>query len=189
MKVLFRIKNKINQILNNLYVVYLRIFMGYKIGNNCFIDIKTSFTGLYGNVSIGNNCIIEPNVRFKSNKNNEKRETVIENESNVFVGYGSIIDATCHVKIMSDTMIGPYVYITDANYVLKDKDIPIAKQSAIYKSTIIEKNVWIGSQCQILMGVRIGGNSNVAANSTVTKNMNENSLVTGISACVKKQLF
>lgn len=185
----FKISNRINLFLDFLFIRYLVFVKGFVIGQNCRISRKTSFSGIYGSVRIGDNCFIEPNVRFKAAKSNINKKYVIEIKSNVFIGYGSIIDANSYIEIGKNSMIGPYVFISDGNHVLIEKNLPIASQGGNFKETLIGDNVWVGCQSQILKGVCIGANSIVAANSTVVKTMPEDSLILGVPAMVKKNIF
>ena len=47
------------------------------------------------------------------------------------------------------------------------------------KEIIIEKNCWIGMNCIIMKGVRIGKNTVIGAGSVVIKNCEENSVYAG----------
>jgi acetyltransferase-like isoleucine patch superfamily enzyme len=58
----------------------------------------------------------------------------------------------------------------------------------IARPIVIERNVWITSQCVILGGVRIGENSVVAAGSVVTKSVPPNVLVGGNPARVIREV-
>lgn len=189
MIIFFKINNRINLFLDFLFKKYLIYVKGFDIGKNCKISRRVSFSGIYGNVRIGENCVIEPNVRFKAAKSNINRKFVINIKSNVFIGYGTIIDANSYIEIGKNSMIGPYVLISDGNYIMKEKNVPIASQGGNFKETIIEENVWIGCQSQVLMGVRLGSNSIVAANSTVVKSMDGSSLIVGTPAKIKKNIF
>jgi acetyltransferase-like isoleucine patch superfamily enzyme len=51
---------------------------------------------------------------------------------------------------------------------------------------IIEDNVWIGINCIILKGVKIGKNSAIAAGSVVTRSIPANCLAAGNPARVVK---
>lgn len=86
-------------------------------------------------------------------------------------------------------MIGPNVFITDANHILKVPNIPIASQGGIFNPTFIGENSWIGAHSQILSGASIGNNSIVAANTTVLNTFSDNSLIAGIPGKIKKKLF
>lgn len=186
---LFKTNNKVNSILDFLFKKYLIYVKGFVIGKNCLISRKTFFSCVYGSVKIGDNCIIEPNVRFKTARRKNIKEYVIEINSNAYIGYGTIIDANSYIKIGKNSMIGPYVLISDGNHILKEKDVPISCQGGNFKETIIEDNVWIGCQSQVLMGVRVYSNSIIAANSTVVRSMEGCSLIAGVPATIKKNLF
>ncbi|HRP89099.1 MAG TPA: acyltransferase [Edaphocola sp.] len=169
---------------------FLKNIYCYQIGSNCNISRKASFKGLYGKVKIGDNCIIEPNVRIKFAQNIENNKFVIEIGNNVFIGFSSIIDAGISVKIEDNVMIGPNVFITDSNHILNKPDVPIALQGGKFEKVVIEKNVWIGSGCQILPGVIIRKNSIVGAGSTLISQVNEDGvLIVGSPGRIKKKLF
>ena len=57
-------------------------------------------------------------------------------------------------------------------------------ESEISKEVIIGKHVWIGANSVILKGVKIGDNSIIAANSLVTKDIMNNTLVGVKSECI-----
>ena len=46
----------------------------------------------------------------------------------------------------------------------------------------IENNVWLGTHCVILDGVRVGKGSVIAAGAVVNKNVGPNSIVGGVPA-------
>ena len=48
------------------------------------------------------------------------------------------------------------------------------------KPIVIEENAWIGMNCIILKGVRIGRNSIIAAGSVVTKDVPDNCIAGGV---------
>ncbi len=189
MKLLNKVHNRINKLLNIFYINYLRLVKGFQIGNNCKISRKTFLEGLYGSIQIGDNCTIEPSVRFKSYQSLGDCQQAIVIKDNVYIGYNTVIDAGLKVQVDEYTMIGPFVYITDANHIFKNKAEPIANQGGDFKKTHIKSNVWVGSHCQILKGVVIGENSIVGANSTVLESTPPNSLIVGIPAKKKKQIF
>ena len=88
-------------------------------------------------------------------------------------------------------MIGHNVQIYDSDFHstnpskrLKNKlDTPSNNHSVL-----IEDNCWIGANCIILKGVKIGKNSVIAANSTVTKNVPPNKIYGGSPAKLIRDL-
>ena len=92
---------------------------------------------------------------------------------------------------LSRMVIGHNVQIYDSDFHstnpskrLKNKlDPPNNKHSVL-----IEDNCWIGANCIILKGVKIGKNSVIAANSTVTKNVPPNKVYGGSPAKFIKDL-
>lgn len=174
---------------DKIFEKYLNIIFGVKFGKNCRISRKSSFTCLYGIVKFGDNCVVEPYARIKAVQNIHDRQTVINIDSNVFVGYCTIIDGGNYIEIGQNSMIGPHVFITDSDHKLERRDVPIGLQGGYYGTTLIGQNVWIGASAQVLRGGEIQQNSIVGANSTVMKGMEQESLIVGIPAKEKKRLF
>ena len=54
------------------------------------------------------------------------------------------------------------------------------------KKSIIENHVWIGANCVILGGVKIGEHAVIAAGAVVTKDVTSNTIVGGVPAVVIK---
>jgi maltose O-acetyltransferase len=65
----------------------------------------------------------------------------------------------------------------------------LAPPSATSRPVVIEDSVWIGEKCIILKGVRIGRNSIVAAGTTVTKDVPQDSIVKGPQAHVTALIY
>ncbi len=86
------------------------------------------------------------------------------------IGYGTVISASRYVEIGNDTMISKNCYIADNNghpispkRRLKHDSVKQSEVDPVY----IGKNVWIGVNCCIMKGVKIGDNAIIAANSVV----------------------
>ena len=94
---------------------------------------------------------------------------------------GSFINNNCqiisHKKIAigKNVCIGPNTIIMDHDHVFGKNGV----EKKIFKSKeiIIEDNAWIGANCVILKGARIGKNSVVAAGSIVNCDVPENSIL------------
>lgn len=90
------------------------------------------------------------------------------------------------VMIGSDVMIGPNTVITTVGHPISPRQRK--KKMANSKLIKIGNNVWIGANCTILPGVKIGDNAIVAAGAVVTKDVPENSIVAGVPAKVIKEI-
>ena len=83
-------------------------------------------------------------------------------------------------------MIADKVYISDNTHSYQDPNVPILSQPVMYIGDVkIGDNVWIGENVSIL-GVEIGRNSVIAANSVVNKNIPPFSVAAGCPAKVVK---
>lgn len=81
------------------------------------------------------------------------------------------------------------VTILSTTHKFVDVNVNIKDQRIEEKKTIIENNVWIGAKATILSGIRVGRGSIIGANSVVTHNVPENSVVGGVPArVIKKRL-
>jgi acetyltransferase-like isoleucine patch superfamily enzyme len=91
------------------------------------------------------------------------------------------------VIIESNVLIADKVYISDNSHDFESVDTPIISQRVIFKGdTLIREGAWIGENVSII-GVVIGRNSVVAANSVVLTDVPDYSVVAGIPAKVIKR--
>jgi acetyltransferase-like isoleucine patch superfamily enzyme len=87
------------------------------------------------------------------------------------------------VTIGNNVMIAPHCMIASGNHDFKQTSYPMRFAGTLSKGPIIiEDNVWIGANCTITDGVKIGAESVIAANSVVTKNVEPWSIVSGVPA-------
>lgn len=102
------------------------------------------------------------------------------------------ITAIKNVTIKDNVLTGRYVYISDNAHgetTFAECQIPPVKRKLYTKGgVVIEKNVWIGERVCILSGVHIGEGAIIAANSIVTHDVPEYTLVGGIPAKIIKQI-
>jgi len=114
------------------------------IGNHAFIDsfVKIKPAGGSGDIFIGNKCYINSG-------------TVIYSGNGVFLGEGVMIAANCT--------------IAPVNHGYLKKNIPILEQGFLEsKGGIhIDDDVWIGANCIVLDGAKIGKGVVVGAGSVV----------------------
>lgn len=151
-----------------------RSFLFESYGSKCRLGKKFYVAGM-PNIELGSNVSILDNVTIGGNGN-----LTIGDRS--VVGLCGIITATHRVTIGKDVMLAPYVYIIDVDHANDVLDIPMNKQGYRYGEVIIGDDVWIGTGCVILKGVKIGDGAIIAANSVVTKDIETYGIYGGVPA-------
>jgi acetyltransferase-like isoleucine patch superfamily enzyme len=143
---------------------------------NYFID-KTAQIDKKELVIIKNNAEIKDYVIIRTYSN-----PVVIGE-NVQINPFTVIYGGSGVIIGDNVMIAPHCMIAagDHDYIQTEK--PIRFAGNITKGPIIiEDNVWIGANCTITDGVRIGRDAVIAANSVVTTDIAPYDIVGGVPA-------
>ncbi len=197
-------QNKVKQIcLNGTQVMdpaRLDIRGDISLGQDVFIDVNVILEGnvtigdnvkiganvIIRNASIGSNSEIFPNSIIENSQIKEncaigpfariRPESIIENKAKVgnfvevkksTIGLGSKVS---HLSYIGDTTMGKDVNIGAGT-------ITCNYDGAFKHQTIIEDDVFIGSDSQLVAPVSIGKGSTVAAGSTITKNVEKDKLV------------
>ncbi|MDX6607370.1 MAG: hypothetical protein QOD14_1910 [Solirubrobacterales bacterium] len=86
------------------------------------------------------------------------------------------------VSIGSHCVFAEYVSIHDNNHAGGGLEEPLAGRGFDTAPVIIGRNVWVGAKATILMGVTIGDNAIVGANSVVTRDVPAGTRVAGAPA-------
>lgn len=190
----FRKKNFIecNCIINKNTIIEgnVRISKNVYIGNNVKLskNVIVGSDAILRNISIGLNTHIERGVLvtgFGTGK------ILIGEEC--YIGFNNVLDFS------DDITIGNYVHIagpstglwthTSVKMCLKgDRLNNKTIQNRPTKPICIEDNVYIGGNCTIYPGIKIGHHSVVAPNSAVTKDVQPFTIVGGVPAKVIKKL-
>ena len=133
-------------------------------------------------------------------KNSEVRPyAVIDGTNNVSIGDNVIIpggvglisdysDAAAQIIIEDDVLFGPNAFVYSTTHNFSDPSVPIKYQGYRNSPTRIRKGAWIGIGAIIMPGVTVGVNSVVGANSVVTKDVPDFSVVAGAPARVIRTL-
>jgi len=145
------------KLLNYFKKLFLQM-MGAKIGKNVVF-----YPGVW--ITPGRNLIIEEEVDLA-------KDVLIGSEGGVFIG--------------KRTLIGYGSKIFSSNHSIPPIGEVFPVSGDVYKPVYISSDVWIGSSCIILPGVKIGKGCVVAAGSVVTKNIDDNSIVGGVPAKIIK---
>jgi acetyltransferase-like isoleucine patch superfamily enzyme len=105
------------------------------------------------------------------------------------IGDGTYIGSFCQINawesvtIEENVLIGDFVLITDCDHNFDNAEVPIMHQGDKFKGKVhIKSGAWIGRNAVIMPGVTIGHNAVVGANSVVTKDVLDNTVVGGVPA-------
>ncbi len=152
----------------------------FRLGKNSKIINPTS-------ISVGKKVNIGENAVINCHENDKRIHLQIFN--NVYIGRDVQINAYSSVVIESNVVIADRVYVSDATHNYNDLNKPIIDQGTSFTGEVrIGEGSWLGINCVVLPGVRIGKNVIVAANSVVSKDVEDYSIVGGVPAkLIKKQ--
>lgn len=157
----FSIKKNINVSVHSSVKIYPNVVMNTEyggkisIGKNCELLYGALLMTYGGDITIGECCSINP--------------------YSVLYGHGNL-------TIGNNVLIAGHCLIIPSNHNFSDITKPINRQGETRKGIIIEDNVWIGSGCRILDGVRIGQGAIIAAGAVVNKDVLPNTIVGGVPA-------
>lgn len=98
-----------------------------------------------------------------------------------YVSVGTYVHMWCQggIKIGDRVLIGSHTAITSVTHDYQQEDM---RYNTIWKTVVIEDDVWIGTHSVILPGVTIGRGAVIGANSVVTKDVEPYSIVFGSPA-------
>jgi acetyltransferase-like isoleucine patch superfamily enzyme len=162
------------------------------------------FEGHLGNIVLGKRVIIKPGARL----------ICTNADATISIGDGSIIQHGAiletgpggRIELGRSNSVNPYcvVYghgglktgdyvriaahtvIIPANHVYDDCTVPIAKQGLTRAGIEMGSDIWIGTGCRILDGVKIQDGSIIAAGAVVNKSVDRGCIVGGVPAKVLK---
>lgn len=128
-------------------------------------------------VDIGDGTEINEYVIIKTQKNKVKLGKYVQ--LNPF----TVIYGGTGITIGDNVMIAPHCMIASGNHDFKQTGYPMRFAGTLSKGPIIiEENVWVGANCTITDGVRIGKESLIAANSVIINDVEPWSIVGGVPA-------
>ena len=166
-----------------------------KIGKNTLIgdgvvigkNVKIGRSAILRKITIGNHSVIESFVKCVGTE-----KGCIFIGSNSYIGVSNILDNSANIKIGDFVHVaGPSTALwTHSSAKMCMNSIPLDKATEKYRPTapiIIENNVYIGGNCTIYPGIRIGHHSIVAPNSAVTKDIPPYSMFGGVPAIFIKK--
>lgn len=182
----FRYRNKCNILAFNALAHLGCSIKGVKLGK------KVVFNGFpvmrrYENsdIIIGDNCLFN-SAKHSVRVGLQKRCTFVTLRKNSKItigecsgGSGVTLLSAMNIEIGRNVMIGAHTMIIDNDFHHADPNKRHYTIDIPARPIIIEDNVFIGTNCLILKGVRIGENSVIGANSVVISSLPKNSIAIG----------
>lgn len=116
---------------------------------------------------------------------------ILKNIENIFLGNdvyiapNCVINAPGRVEISNEVMIGFNSVIVSSNHTLVNKSFRFGPRDV--GTIYIGYGSWIGANCSILSGAKIGSSVLVGSNSVVNSTCENNSLYAGSPAVLKKR--
>lgn len=162
--------------MNRLKYFYFKNRLGF-CGKNVWFDSNVKFLRFTRSIRIEDNVVLKEGARLLSA--NEDAEIYIG--LNTTIGYHTFIVSSKSIKIGSNCLIAPFVYIIDDNHQIK-KDVLINTQDHDKSPIMIGNDVWIGTKATILKGVTIGDGAVIASGSVVNCDVEPNAVYGGIPA-------
>lgn len=162
-----KIFNKRN--LNRLYNI-IRFAKMKTIGKNVstegrlYISSKAEVS-VQGELKLGRNVTVERGTLLAVRQN-----ALLTIGSNTFINRNVMIVARESIKLGENVLIAPNVCIFDHDHVL-------SSNSFVTSPIVIGDGVWIGANCNILKGVKIGRNCVIGAGSTITHDVPDNTVL------------
>lgn len=132
-------------------------------------------------IAIGDEVTILEHAWLNTKGRREDGKPVLVIGSGSYIGRFVQINAWYEVIIEPNVIIGDRVYISDSEHHFEDRDVPIRLQGDFYKAPVrLCSGCWIGVGAVILPGVTVGRNSVVAANTVISKDVPDKTIVSGI---------
>jgi len=138
-----------------------------------FVILKGSPPGEAGCVVIGDDVVIKKGAYITSSLGK------ISIGSHCHIGHNVWLGGKGEISIGDNTMISINTVVVSSNHDYSQISLPYHKNREISKPITIGRDVWIGANCTILPGVRIGDGAVVGAGSLINSDVAENALVVG----------
>lgn len=137
-------------------------------------------------ISIGDNSVIQSRAWLYCQSIDESSAT-IKVGSNCVIGYNNHITSVKEVVIEDNVLTANNVYISDNIHEYDNINLPIINQPIKFKGVVrIGQGSWLGENVCII-GVTIGRNCVIGANSVVTHDVPDYSVVVGAPGKVIRQ--
>ncbi|HTP40145.1 MAG TPA: acyltransferase [Steroidobacteraceae bacterium] len=132
-------------------------------------------------VRIGPGCLIEHGVYFHYDGIWAPGPCIRIGESS-FVGTGTEFNIRVGISIGANSLIAAGCRFVDHDHGFGSLDLPMGVQPGAEACIELGSDVWIGANCVVLKGVRIGNGAIVGAGSVVNRSIGEHEIWAGVPA-------
>lgn len=149
-----------------------------RCGRNVKFEDYTEIHGLCEELVFGNNVTISRGVMIRPSSyygGDYGKGLVIGDNSSI--GPHGYVGCSGKITIGKNVMFGPKCSLFAENHIFSNTGVDIKSQGVAQKGITIEDDCWIGSNCVILDGVRIGKGSVIGAGTLVSKDIAPGSIV------------
>nr|WP_269779905.1 acyltransferase [Aeromonas dhakensis] len=165
---------------------YIYCFCFKKIGRKSTIYKPDMLQGMKF-ISIGERTHFQQGLWILALRTDSNIKPNINIGNDVYVGRYAHIVSIKNVNICNNVLIADKVYISDNIHQYHDTSKPIKDQPILCKGSVtINEGAWLGENVCVI-GASVGKNSVVAANSVVTKDVPDYTVVAGAPAKVIKK--
>jgi acetyltransferase-like isoleucine patch superfamily enzyme len=178
-----------NSVKNKLYAIFFKLIYGHffkKFGNHSKIVFPLSINGMK-NISIGKDVYVAYRSWLAALPLTGEAVCELVIGKGTCIGNFNHIYATKSIVIGENVLTADKVYISDNLHEYEDITFPIIHQPIKQiASVVIGDGTWIGENACVI-GVKIGKNCVIGANSTVTKDIPDYCVAVGSPAKVIKR--
>lgn len=176
---------------------FLRFFQGkakgYSIATLFFLEMESLLFGIFGLVpTVLGVALRAALLRIMALRCDGfawiQPGVIIVHSDRLSVGTNFGVNSHCYIngvggiEIGNFVLIGSNVTISSGMHPIDGRDKPVFARQSVPKRIVIENDVWIGAGAVIMPGIRLAKGTVVGANSVVTKDTEEYSVVVGAPA-------
>lgn len=174
--------SKLNTFLGLVKLCFYKVIYGERLVIKSFLKTKFSFNSIIkisnqGKVIFDGNITIRDFVVINVTKNG-----VLYLSNGVFLNNSCRLNCHNNISIGSNTLLGEFVCVYDHDHLIQ----PNNRKNSFKTSPIsIGSDVWIGSQCVLTRGIKVGNGSVIGAQNCIRVSVAPNMLYKNINEVEK----
>ena len=168
--------------------VRLRFASHIRLGQGVYLDENVYIHACPDGVQIGAGTLVMHGAVLHVYNFRDLPHAFIKIGRDSLVGEYSVIRGQGGVTVGDRVYTSPGTQIIAVNHVFDDPERPFVEQGITAQGIVIEDDVWLGSNCVITDGVRVGKGAVVAAGAVVTKDVPPHTIVAGVPAKVIREI-